>query len=254
MLPPPLQRLIARRTEIERRFGHALRRREGDGRAGGGLGGHPGGPGGPGHRAPGRVPGGSDRRHERDGCLRSSGPSGVGRGGSVGPVLRVGHRGAGPGVDEPGRRDGGTLGGSGAAPEVRDQLAAGPLPAPAGDRRDPRHDGPDRAHRRLRSPGHAHNRAARRRQVCRSRLQDLDQQRREGRPDRAPVQNRSRCGSQTPGDERDPGGEGARTADRPGPSEARLQGRRILRGVLRRVSRLPPTRCSEASPAPVSLR
>ena len=95
--------------------------------------------------------------------LRAGDPRAVRRRARVHALLRRGDRGAGPGLDEPGRRDGRAHGGRQAAARVRHRRAEGPLPAADGDRRDPGHDGADRAGRRLRPAGHAHHRPPRRR-------------------------------------------------------------------------------------------
>ena len=153
-------------------------------------------------------------------------------------LLRRGHRGAGPRLDEPGRRDGRAHRRRQAAARLRHRGAEGPLPAADGDRRDPGHDGADRARRRLRPAGDAHDRAPRRRRLRRQRVQDVDHQ-------RPPRRGSSRCcarPTRTPSP-RTAGisillaEHGRRLHRLPRPAQARLQGRGELRAGLRRLPR-----------------
>ena len=95
---------------------------------------------------------------------------------------------------------------------LRHRGAEGPLPAPDGDRRDPRDHGADRARRRLRPPGHAHRRSPRRRRLRGQRLEDLDHQRPPLRPRRAAVQDRPGRRPGAPGHQHPAGGEGTRAS------------------------------------------
>ena len=105
------------------------------------------------------LPREADRSDEGAGYLRARDPGALGRGTSLGAVLRGGDRGAGARLDEPGWGDGRAHGGRQADHRLRHAGAAGCLPAEDGDRADPRDDGADRARRRVGLAGDAHDRA-----------------------------------------------------------------------------------------------
>ena len=182
-------------------------------------------------------------------------PEPWGEAAGVRAVLRRGHRGARARLDEPRRRDGRAHRRRQAARHLRHQAAAGPLPAEDGDRRDPRHDGADRARRRLRPAGDAHRGPAGRRRLRRQR------RRRPGSPTRAARRLVALLCKTDPGARTgaqghvDPAGRARpRVHRQPRPAQARLQGRRELRAGLRRLPGAASTRCSAAPRARGSRR
>ena len=149
--------------------------------------------------------------------LRAGDPRAVGRGAGVDALLRAGHRGARPRLDEPGRRDG--------RAHRRREAAASTFgtdgaEATATCRGWP----PARCAPRWRSPSPAAaptcrpcapTRAARRRRLRRQRRQDLDHQRPPLRADRAAVQDRPGGRAAAPGHQHPAG------RARPGPRPSR---------------------------------
>ena len=188
-------------------------------------------------RARQRLPRGVDRADEAHRHLRAGGARGVRRHTGVDALLRAGHPGTGARLDEPGRRDGRAHRRRQAAGPVRHRRAEAALPARDGHRRTARHDGAHRTRRRFGPAGDDHHRPRRRRRSGDQRRQDLDLQRAALRADRAAVQDRSRRHAQTPR-HLDRAGRTRRRADGVARSaQARLQGRRVLRTVLRRLPR-----------------
>ncbi len=168
-------------------------------------------------------------------------PEAVRRVAGVDAVLCASHPGAGARLDEPGRRDGRAHRRCQAADAVRHRGTEADIPAADGHRRTARHHGTDRAGRRLRPAEHDHHRATgryrRSRYLADQRLQDLDQQRAPFRIDCAAVQDRSQrhAASHRHLDRARRTRAGADGVARP--AQAGLQGRRVLRAVVRQLRR-----------------
>ncbi len=160
-------------------------------------------------------------------------PEPWGRGERERALLRGGDRGAGAGLDEPGRGDGWAHRRGQAARGLRQQGTAGPLPAQDGHRGGPGHDGAHRARRRVGPAGDADHGSPRRRAVRRQRRQDLDHQRAQVPAGGAAVPHGPRRRPAPCRHQRPARGEGARIRDLARPAQARVQGRGELRAVLR---------------------
>ena len=138
--------------------------------------------------------------------------------------------------------------------ELRHRRAEAALPAEDGHRRDPRHDGPDRAGRRVRPAGDDDGRQAARRRVPDQRRQDLDHQRAPVAADRAAVQDRPGRVAPSPRHQHPAGGARARPGGVARPAQARVQGRGELRAVVRRLRRPRRRACSAESQGAASPR
>src|SRR5690348_11018290 len=186
-------------------------------------------------RARQHLPGQAHRADEAAGHLRPGHPRAVGRRPGQHTLLRADHRGAIPRLDEPGRGDGRAHGGGQAAAGVRDAGAEGRLPAADGHRRAARHDGADRAGRRVRPAGDADGSPAGRGRLRHQRVQDVDHQRPAVRADRAAVQDRPGGQARARRHQHHPGRTRSWLHRLPRPAQAGLQGGGELRAQLLRL-------------------
>ena len=198
---------------------------------------------------------GAHRADEGARRVRARRPGAVRRRAGLDGVLRARHRGARPRMDEPGRRDGRAQRRLLAARHVRHRRSSSEryLPRLA--------TGELRATMALTEPGGGSDLQAMRTTARRDGdewvvdgVEDVDQQRPPRRADRAAVQDRSARRPAAPGHEHPAGRARARAHRRAGPAEARLQGRRELRGRPRRLPGAAGRRPRRASRAAASRR
>ena len=149
-------------------------------------------------RTRGRLPGRADRDDEAARRLRPGHPRALRRRRGLHRLLRTGHRGTGPGMDEPGRGDGRAQRGRPPDHHVRHGRAERHLAAADGHRPGTGRHGADRAGRRLRPAGHPDQGDAGRGRLPARRREDLDHQRAGGRHDRRAVQDRPGRGARQP--------------------------------------------------------